>query len=99
MVITGLATSTALTVIGVWLSLHVDKRLKTRGHLIMAAGTGIQLVIGVLTAHHIPAAINAAATAFHLYNWWNSGGGDGMRRLGKKLKDRLTLGSPVPQAA
>lgn len=65
---------------------YTDRRLQARAYLMGVAFNGILGLGCVLRGEHLGAALNAALTAWHLYNWWNNGGGDGLRRLLKKIR-------------
>jgi hypothetical protein len=79
--------------------MHVDRRLRARGWALMAGGYAMQTLPSVWAGETEPAAIDAALTAFFLWQWWNNGGGDGMRRIWKRAKARLTMPRLAPQAA
>jgi hypothetical protein len=95
--VVGLTIGIPLGVWGAWHQVYVDQKLKARGYLFMAAGSGVMTIMCVLTHNTIVAAVNGATTAFNLWSWWNSGGGDGMRRLMKRLTSSIGDRS-VPQA-
>lgn len=80
----------------VLLVLHVDKKIQNQGLVWIAAASGVMAVAGVLDNNSVAAGINAATSAFALWQWWNNGGGDGMKKLLKKAAGYLGFG---PQAA
>lgn len=79
---------------GVLLFFHIDRKLRQRGCLVAASGSAITLTGSAVTGLTPIAAVNAAACAVWLWLWWNNGGGDGLRRLGRSIRDSLT---PAPQ--
>lgn len=79
-----------LTAAGFLLQGRTDRRLQSRGALMAAAGSGVQLFAAVLNGNTAAASAFAAFTAVWLWFWWNSGGGDGMRRLLKNARSLLT---------
>jgi hypothetical protein len=68
------------TVVGGVLTCRTDRRLQARGWLLMAASFTLLLVAEVMEGDTLWASIAAGGLAVSLSNWWNSGGGDGMRR-------------------
>lgn len=95
-VVGGLAITTTCYARGLWLLAYVDSKLKQRGRLLLICGSGAQTVACVVTGSSVAAAVNAAVGAWFLYDWWNNGGGDGMKRRMKKMAGYLGFG---PQAA
>jgi hypothetical protein len=92
----GLAVSAPLYVVGACLWMRVDTKIRQRGRLLMAAGAGVQVLVCTLTNDDVLASLNTATLAWHLYEWWNNGGGDGTKRRLKKVAGYLGFG---PQAA
>ena len=91
---------TALTsVVGAWFASHTDRKIRTRGYLWLAFGCLAQVIMDLLLDDRTLAYVNTALAALHLYSWWNSGGGDGLRKMWKKAKASLTLRQPAGQTA
>lgn len=80
----------------VLLIMHVDKKVQVRGLLWVAIAAGVMMVASVLDGSSFGGAVNAATAAFALWQWWDRGGGDGMKKLLKKAAGYLGFG---PQAA
>lgn len=78
--VAGLVVGAPFIVCGLWLFLHADPKLKTRGSLLTAVGYAVLGLMNVLEHRPLAAAVNAALAAIYLYWWWNNGGGDGMKR-------------------
>lgn len=93
----GICIGMLLVGIGSWYRVHMDRRLKVHGSLIMAAGYVVMMITAILIHSTASASVHAALAAWFLYEWWNGGGGDGIRRLAKKLRS-LTMGRALPQA-
>lgn len=100
MVVSSISTMSGIVLLayGLLQGWHVDRRLRQRGFLIATGGSGIMLVTSLLLGSTAIAAIHAAGIALWLWCWWNNGGGDGLRRLGRKLCNSLTGTTPAPQA-
>lgn len=78
------------------LLLRTDRRLRTRGAAVLAFSCLTQALIYAFLRLPYIAAFYAAAVAFWLWVWWNSGGGDGMMR---RLKSwARPFGKTVPQS-
>lgn len=75
-----ISVSALLMGVGTFYVSHVDRRLKARGMLLFAAGSGVQVVMCLLRHQPETAAVNAGTMAISLWFWWNNGGGDGMKR-------------------
>jgi len=93
----GTVLTVAFTIWGAWFTLHVDPKIKARGYLLMAAGGAANTVQCLLVGPRTLAYVMAGVTAFHLYMWWNNGGGDGMRKAWKKLRSISFGRSPLGQ--
>lgn len=86
-VVAALAMSGGLVLIvrGFLLTRHVDRKLKARGVLTMACGYGMQMAGFIIADYPVWASAEAAFMALCLHDWWNSGGGDGLKRKLRKL--------------
>lgn len=101
-VVTGVGTCAGILLIGagIWHVIYcVDRKLKTRGLLIAAAGAGVNLVTAVLLKSWIAAGFDAVSLAIALYSWWNNGGGDGMKRRLKKWAESFGFGPAAAHGA
>ncbi len=78
-----------IMVIGCAHLLHVDNRIKARGHLYMAAAFVVCMLGSVLLHSPLIASLDAAGVAWSLWLWWNNGGGDGMKRRFKAWTESL----------
>jgi hypothetical protein len=97
---TGMSVSLLAYGKGTLLAFHADRKLRSRAHPWMALGAGSQLILDVIdntSTSHVTGYFNAAMLAWSLWQWWNSGGGDGIRKLWKKTKAQLTLRTSAPQ--
>ena len=56
------------------------------------------LMIGAVLAHSFLAYMDAAILAFHIYRWWNNGGGDGMKTRIKNLASKFVPNPPLEVA-
>lgn len=88
-----------LMVRGFLLTEMVDRKLQARGHLFMAVAQAVYTVGAVLLDMRYWSYVSAACLAWYLYDWWNSGGGDGMRRAWKKVRSLASGWGVAPQAA
>lgn len=96
----GMSASMPLLWVAVWFALHVDRKLKQRACLFAAAGAAVQTVMCMLLDNLPMACLDAAGVAWFLYLWWNTGGGDGLKRRLKSLSGYLGFGrSAAPEAA
>ena len=92
------ALSVVVIMAGFFLTLHADRKLSVQGHLVMAAGYGMQVVGNLLYSEtRMFVAIPAALMAWSLYQWWNNGGGDGLKRRLKSWAQ--SFGGASPQTA
>jgi hypothetical protein len=77
---------------------YVDRRLRARGWLLAAVGHGVQGLGYILMGIAVMPMVMAAMGGYCLYEWWNNGGGDGMKRRLKKAAGYLGFGpGPAPQ--
>lgn len=67
-------------VYGMYLSLHVDHKIRARGYLFTGLGFVAQTIANALGHYPVTASAAAVAAAVYLYMWWNGGGGDGLKR-------------------
>lgn len=77
--------------------LFVDHRLHLRGFLLNAVGFFMASVSMALYHHLLVSVILAAVSARYFHDWWNSGGGDGMKRRFRSWAD--SLGQWLPHQA
>lgn len=99
-VVSGVWASVTVAVIvwGFLLTQHRDHKINVRGHLMMATGYGLQVVGILMYSENKPlAVVPAACMAWCLYDWWNGGGGDGLKRRLKSWAQ--SFGGAAPQAA
>lgn len=89
-------TSTWCYIRAVWLITHADRKLQAHAFLWAACGTGVVTVAAIVSGNWGMALLYGPATAWSLWEWWNRGGGDGMKKLLKKAAGYLGFG---PQAA
>lgn len=80
----GMSIGIPLAVYGLWLTTHTDRRLQQRGRLCSAAANLVLAVANALIGNTVAAAVGAAIGAWLLWQWWNGGGGDGLKRRLKK---------------
>lgn len=75
---------------------HVDVKIRLWGHLVVACGYLMQAAALSLYGQPVSAAIPAALAAWFLYEWFNGGGGDGLKRRLSKLS---RFGPAAPRTA
>lgn len=94
----GCAVTLPFMLTGLWHAMHVDRKIKARGFLIMSAGYGVMAMTYALIDYREGACVLAGMGALFLYSWWNNGGGDGMRRSFKSWTARFSA-KVAPQGA
>ena len=79
-IVVGAFLSIPIMAYGLWLTLHVDHKIKQRGILVAAGGACVQLVMDVMVRNIPAAAAMAAVIVMLLHLWWGRGGGDGLKK-------------------
>ncbi|MEZ7005010.1 hypothetical protein [Streptomyces sp. AD55] len=82
-----LATATALSLTGITLTISGHHRPAT-ACTALSCGLTIPSIL-LLDIPHEMALLNAASGAWCAWDWWNRGGGDGPRRLFRRLTRRF----------
>lgn len=90
--------SMAVLMWGFLLVQHRDRKISMSGYLTMATGYGMQIAGILMYAENKALAVMpAACLAWCLYEWWNGGGGDGLKRRLKSWAQ--SFGGAAPQTA
>lgn len=69
-----------LLLAGFVVSMYRDHRIHVWGHLYRGVAFFLLMCSAVMKHNHMGAAWAAVFAAWHFYDWWNNGGGDGMKR-------------------
>lgn len=85
--------------VGVFFVSFADRRLRQRGYLLLAAGSVLLLLSAVVAHNTFAAVLHSVTVAYWVYEWWNGGGGDGMKKAWKSLKGRFTVLRAAPGVA
>lgn len=97
-----LMTGSALVIYGfLWPDRHTrvgECTKKTTARFFMIA-SAVYAFGDFLSGNRVNLCFDVAFFAINLYIWWTHGGGGTMRRLGKKLKNMITVPQLAPQGA